>query len=236
MKRIFEKIRKSRQKLKSKSNKGFTLVELLVAMVILSVVIFPTLQVFVTATKVNANSRARLQANITGDSVLESAKSFSLYSFNSQCVNLTSASSSKFSLVAGAEGRVDALKYAGGTIAWDENYTFVPADYTTDADGNKVYHSYMYAINKIRQSKSYYDAVIVFQEVEYTDASVTPMVSEEQVSSVYSYYNKKFDITVYVYKHSDDPVYIGATDLSENAVVVLTGSKLDSGNKFSKKN
>ncbi len=239
---MIEKFKKFRKKLKENSNKGFTLVELLISIAILSLVVFPVFEVFVTATKTNSKSRTELQATLTANSVLESSKAFSIRVFHEQCAaNYNTVSKSKFTLVAGEQsgGTVKSLLDAGGTagilkLGDDGKYKLVQnSGEAFTADSLSVKSVYMYGVNGIKQSHNYYDAVVVFSECEYQDTEMTGAngnsvnYKESDSNGNYSDYNKKFDITVYVYKHQDTPVYVGATDLNENALLKITGNKLD---------
>lgn len=220
--------RKRRMKNPGKSNGGFTFVELLVAVIILTTVIVPVLQVFISATKTNTKARTELQASITASSVLESAKSFSLYVFDSQC-NLHNTNT--FSLVAGQirdDGSVIKLLKAGGDCAQlkfqsasasDSNYWKIKSTMsTTDWNDttttfvskandtvNNPTHRYGYIITGIYQTNNRYDAIITFEKAPYQEVTVNGNAfKEENAKSVTSMYNKTYNITVYVFKHNKD--------------------------------
>jgi len=94
---------------RANDNKGFTFVELLCASVILALIVAPALQLFLFATKANSKARTELQADITASSVLESARSFSIYVYDTKCnTNYTGSNASDFTLLAG--------QYDGSTI------------------------------------------------------------------------------------------------------------------------
>jgi prepilin-type N-terminal cleavage/methylation domain-containing protein len=236
MKSLLNKVSKLRQRLKANSGKGFTLIELLVAIVILSLVVFPTMQVFITATKTNSKSRTELQATITANSVLESAKAFSIRVFHEQC----NGNISSFGLLAGKteNGATKSFAESGGsagTLVLDTDNTYkIVTGQTFVADTLDVKSEYSYAINGIVQSNNTYDAVVVLKEAEYQDVDLKSTADgtastykETDVNGTYSNYNKKFDITVYVYKHASTPVYVGASSLDDNCLVKITGNKLD---------
>lgn len=238
MRKVIFKIRhafeKRKKSINENSNKGFTLVELLVAIVILSLVIVPTLSVFVTATKANSKARVELQATITADSVLESAKSFSLYVYSVQCNKAYSSTNyDDFTLIAGSTTK--SLMELGGTcgqISFDESdaskcIVQAPTKGNTFEPGQD---RYAFAINGIKQSNSTYDALVVFEKAEYQAVSIDgSSYTESDVQSEYGSYNKEYAITVYVYKHEDTPAYVGK-DLNGKmgALETITGSKMDS--------
>lgn len=60
------------------SNKGFTLVEVLVAILILSIIIVPLLSAFVVAANTNAKARQTLRATTLAQNVMEELKAYSL--------------------------------------------------------------------------------------------------------------------------------------------------------------
>lgn len=239
MRKVKEKIKelyiKQKKRCNENGNKGFSLVELLVAIVILSVVVVPTMTVFITATKSNSKSRIQLQGTITANSVLESAKSFSLYVYSNQC-NKTYSSSNygEFTLVAGST--TQSLMALGGTcgeVKLDTTSQAGKSLVLAPSKGNnftKEADQYIFAINGIQQSNSKYDALIVFEKNNYQEVSVGGSTfSESNVEQAYNEYNKEYEITVYVYKHEDTPAYVGK-DLNGDmdALITLTGSKLDS--------
>lgn len=224
------------------NNDGFTLVELLVAIAILTLVILPTLEVFVTATRTNSKARTELQATITANSVLESAKAFSIYVFDKQCnQTYNSGNAGTFTLVAGEAdgGTVKSLIQAGGTcgqVVFDSDGKTVKEiikDGTAFDDKGK--DRFAYAINGIKQSNSVYDAVVIYTQRDYQDVNINGTAyTETNVASKLPNYNKEYDITVYIYKHnsSGDAGYIGKNLYdSSGALVTITGSKLDSAQK-----
>lgn len=243
MRKAVRKFRKDyirrREKMKAKGNQGFTLVELLVAIVILSLVVVPTMTVFITATKSNSKARTELQATITANSVLESAKAFSLYVFDQQCNTIyTSSNASKFALIAGTTTDSFVSSAYGGTVG-TVVFDGTKVDSVEKRDSTTPFverdSKYAYALNGIKQSSSTYDALIVFEEADYQDVEINGSTfTEGDVGTVYAEYNKEYTITIYVYKHNKtgNPEYIGK-DLAvdDGALVVITGSKIDPARK-----
>lgn len=60
------------------NHKGMTLVEVIVAMAILSIVVVPTLRMFASSASTNHSSRLRQRATIVGESVMESFKAYDM--------------------------------------------------------------------------------------------------------------------------------------------------------------
>ena len=66
------------------SNKGFTLVEVLVAITVLSIILVPLLSAFVVAANTNAKARQTLRATTISQNVMEELKAYSLESSANQ--------------------------------------------------------------------------------------------------------------------------------------------------------
>jgi prepilin-type N-terminal cleavage/methylation domain-containing protein len=123
MKGIFGKLIKLKQRLKANAGKGFTLVELLAAIAILSLIVFPTMQAFVIATKYNSKARTELQATIVANAVLESARVNTIEKIYQECDGDYSGS---FDLIAGnlKSGKIvnfldDSDAYRGYLVSYD---------------------------------------------------------------------------------------------------------------------
>ena len=101
MRKFFKKLRMLLND-SDNNNKGFTFVELMCASVILALIVAPALQLFLFATKTNSKARTELQANITASSVLESARSFSIYMYDKKCnADYSTTDKKEFTLLAG---------------------------------------------------------------------------------------------------------------------------------------
>ena len=100
MRKFLKKLKMFKER--ANDNKGFTFVELLCASVILALIVAPALQLFLFATKTNSKARTELQADITASSVLESARSFSIYAYDAKCnADYSSVDPKTFTLLAG---------------------------------------------------------------------------------------------------------------------------------------
>ncbi|MGN0164973.1 MAG: prepilin-type N-terminal cleavage/methylation domain-containing protein [Lachnospiraceae bacterium] len=241
MKKTDNRVKRLFNSCKSSSNKGFTLVELLVAIVVLSLVVVPTMSVFVAATKSNSKARTELQATITASSVMESAKAYSLYVFDKQCNTVyTDSNASDFTLLAGTTTESFVSSSYGGS-AGVVTFEGTKVKSVSKRDSSVLFterdSSYAFALNGIKQSNSVYDALIIYEEEPYRDVEVMGEgieghgieYSEGDVATDYTEYNKAYNITVYVYKHDAvSPEYIGK-DLAvdSGALVELSGSKID---------
>lgn len=126
------------------NNKGFSLVEVLVAMVILAIISVPILSSFSRAAKVNAKARRQENANVAASSVVEQFKSSSLnelketfngnYSVNNGVYNFNiynsvgeGGTSNSYTGINGEKFRVEA--------------TLEPSLYTAGSDDDKNYNN-----------------------------------------------------------------------------------------------
>lgn len=225
-------------KKRENNNKGFTLVEVLVACAILGIALAPILSSFVSVAKVNMTSRKKMTANTVAESVMESAKAFELRDFAYQCsavqnpaakadfkiiakdlVNNTAFSGSATEIVAGAVTTTPrATKDGSGKI------TFTPAD-----DKN-----YEFMIIGIPMGGTTYDAIVTFNydsdksEEEYSDVFGNVGKVEDKLSEFGIRTLKYYNITVKVYKSEDgQPAQRYSTYSSKSPLCKLTGTKAD---------
>ena len=76
--RITDKIRFARPQRRKLNNRGLSLVEVIVAITILSLVIVPTLHIITTAATYNAKARKRQAANVSAESIMEAFKGYDM--------------------------------------------------------------------------------------------------------------------------------------------------------------
>ena len=71
---------------KSLNNKGLTLVELLIAIVVLAIIVVPLLHAFITSARINAKSKEKLRLTQIAQDIMEGLKAYTLediaYEFN----------------------------------------------------------------------------------------------------------------------------------------------------------
>ena len=215
-----------------KDNRGFTLTELLVSVVILSIIVFPTMQALIASTKMNSEARKKLQATITADSVLESAKAFSIHEYYKQCNDLKT-----FVVLA----NMDSTKKMGQYVFGSDDPTNIVYDAVIGVNGaslpfDDMSNHYAFYINGIKQSHNMYDAVVVFEKRDYQDVAVgNSTINETQVNTRYrtsdGIMNYKYDITVYVYPHDKSKpnnTHLKSGHIQTTGYLTKTkGSKLD---------
>lgn len=159
---------------KAKMNsKGMTLVEVLVAMTILTIVAVPTLRIFGSAANTNTSSRMRQRATIVGESVMESFKAYNMESLckqfrSSTFKGVTDSGSTTMSVTAMINGV--------------ETSPFRPDD---ELDQNAT--SYTFKANDVISEGQHYDVVVE------ASPAVQPEVLRMDSPNAYSDAIIKFD-------------------------------------------
>jgi len=234
--RLLEKIRKLKQS--GKGNRGFSLVEILVAVAILSISIIPIAAIFVGTTKVTSKSRTKLQATLTADSVIEAAKANSVFMFDKQCRLPDGDSGFKLLTNSITEGFVGGT-YAPIRVTYDGNNTLI-AQNNGDKSGSftKNADQYAFLIKGIKQSHSTYDAIIIFKKQEMQsivakDKKSSTATSAYMLDTVfYPSYNWEYKLTAFVFKHTDGLSYKDSanllTDEQFGFITKIEGNKIDS--------
>lgn len=105
---------------KHKKEKGFTLVELILTIAILSIIVVPVLSVILTSSRNNANSRELLAASTMGDRAMEEIKTWTVDKLDNNS--------------SGVFYEDDAIK-VDYTIALEENYKMPEGLYKTSQAG-----------------------------------------------------------------------------------------------------
>ena len=200
---------------KKKRNRGFTLVEVLVAAAILSIMVTPILSSFVAIARVNAKSRRKLSATAIANSVMESVKGFELSDVSKQCND----PSSGFHIIAGTIGGASeivasgvAKSYAGGTFTARASGVYEFSITGVQMDGTTYDVRLKYTKNNTRTAEEL--SGLTYQLPDGTTATkTTTKVLTEMGVRVLTFY----DVEITVYK--------GGTTTAPLAT--LTGSKAD---------
>lgn len=205
-----------RFRFKKRKNRGFTLVEVLVAAAILSVVVTPILSSFVTIARVNAKSRRRLSATTIANSVMESVKGFDLSEVSKQC---NAYSASEFHIVAGTvsgASEVGTASYADGKF--------------TAKDSGQ----YTFRINGVQMDSTTYDVEFSYRRNDTrTKSEVTAYQNISNNTNPYQNLTTasvlgELSVRVLVYYDVEIKVYRGGTNFANSALLAtLTGSKAD---------
>jgi len=196
---------------KKKRNRGFTLVEVLVAAAILSIMVTPILSSFVAIARVNAKSRRKLSATAIANSVMESVKGFELSDVSKQCND----PSSGFHIIAGTIGgasEIGGASYSGGTFTARASGVYEFRITGVQMDGTTYDVRLKYTRNDTRTAEEL--SGLTYQLPDGTMATkTTTKVLTEMGVRVLTFY----DVEITVYK--------GGTTTAPLAT--LTGSKAD---------
>ena len=130
--------------LEGKQNKGFTIVEVLIAITILAIIVVPLLQAFVTSSRTNAKAKQLMKATTLAQNVMEELKANSLEEIARQ-FNGYQSSNSISSLGNAREASWDTseLKYvyptANPSVIAADNPTANPKGLFVGQDSGKYY-------------------------------------------------------------------------------------------------
>lgn len=162
------------------NNKGMTLVEVLVAMAIFSIVVVPTLRMFASSASTNHTSRLRQRATIVGESVMES---FKAYDMEALCKQFRAGTFKGVSTCASTTMSVEAV-YDGSTGS-----PFRPDD-ELDQDAT----AYVFKANDVISEGQHYDIVIDAEPIEQPE--VLRMDSPNAYSDAIITFDKEFNTRV----------------------------------------
>lgn len=195
---------------KSKNNRGFTLVELLIAVVILAAVTIPFVANFVLTSKVNQKARNNLKTTNTIQSMMEEMSAVSskdiIIQFDNVLVN-----SSLDILPAGATvsnfGELDYL--TGKNIVFDKGSTTASSQYGVFVSGNSVdvkqssNNIYYFFAQNVKVGKDTYDMRFKLDGSTYVEPSP---------GATGNYYNSDFITSVAGVNPIYDSVYVDSVE------------------------
>ena len=198
-----------------KKNRGFTLVEVMVAAAILSLVVTPILTSFVTIARVNAKSRRKLSATAIANSVMESVKGFELSQIAKECnfqsavgvtviPDFTGGTAKELDPGSLSQTTTPSVTYSSG------KYTF-----TARADGK-----YAFSFTGVRLDGTKYDVLLTYTRTSDPDAEV---VSGQTINQVLG----PMSVRVLTYYEVDIKVFRGGAGFSSKPLAEITGTKAD---------
>ena len=208
---------------KRKRNRGFTLVEVLVAAAILSLVVTPILSSFVTVARINAKSRRKLSATTIANSVMESVKGFELSQVATECGH---ASAVGFHVVAGFSGttaEINPASYADISSCVSSvggEWVFTPRD-----TGN-----YAFRISGVRMDGTTYDVLLTYTKntTRTNDSFETPgPQTGSTVTASAAEVLTGMGVRVLTYYDVEIKVFRGGAGFNSTPLATLTGSKAD---------
>lgn len=138
---------------KRNKDAGFSLVELLIAVVILAIIVIPLLNVFLSSNRLNVKSRKTLRATTAAQDIMEGLKAYDINELKEQ-----------FADPASGFYVIDSRLIKGGVEERD--------DLEKDGSGNLIPGFYVFSMKEVSFQGSQFDAKIVVDGREYrTDTS-----------------------------------------------------------------
>ncbi len=232
---------KRRKRNKDKKDRGFTLVEVLVAVAILGVAVAPILSSFVTVARVNSTSRKRLSATIVAESLMETVKATPLKEVATQCVFTEDG----FSLVAGdleqgktfvqGGGSAYELSKATGTLlekasGYSVTKNGAEVTFVESADGY-----YYFFIRNISMGGSTYDAILTYDLDEarsnqtFIDSEGVEIPVKDTLGALAVKTLRYYTVTIDVYKSGEKTLVneLIAEYAEETPLATISGTKTD---------
>lgn len=216
-----------------KRDSGFTLVEVLIAVAILSIISIPVVQSFVSVAQVNGQARRRLAANTIAETLMESCKSVSLLDVIVQC-DVNGNANGKVYIITNADGTVfsgRAFELQGDLSTTTKSATGTAPDYElTERD------KYAFLLLDISSGGGKYSALIQYEvdksgrnhgadDTEHEGAT-GKVLKDADIN-----YLKYYKVTISVYRTSKDVMTfldsINKSDPGKNAIASIEGSVAD---------
>lgn len=140
-------MKKAADRRKRNKNAGFSLVELLIAVVILAIIVIPLLHVFLSSNRINIKSRKTLRATTAAQDIMEGLKAYDINELKEQFADPASG----FYVI---DSRL--IKGGVGVNGADASGTLVPVD-----DPAAVQGLYVFSMKDVSFQGSKFDARIV---------------------------------------------------------------------------
>ena len=212
-----------------KKNSGFTLVEVLIAVAILSVVSIPILQSFVSVAQVNAKSRRRLAATTIAEGLMESCKGMSLKEVAAQCnPSLTQSGTDRIPITIVADPGSTTFGGSATEVNWAlsaaESNKTVTKSTTAFEFHAKSGGKYAFWIHGIKSGGSSYDAIIKYQlNTTRSKGTIGATTVESTMEAGKVNVMKFYDITIEVYRSAGTLTSL----ITGDPLVTLEGSVAD---------
>ena len=162
---------KKNLKKNSQSNKGFTLVEVLIAITILAIIVVPLLRAFVVSANTNAKARRVMRATTLAQNVIEELKAYSLDESAEQYLGRETGNY----VIDDAEAAYETVKYADGVhqqVTIDENGEIV----------GRVEGQYDFVLEEVAQESAKFDVEIQVRKPEAKNASLAGLGAYDMVN------------------------------------------------------
>ena len=197
-----------REDIKKKRSSGFTLVEVLIAVAILSIISIPVLQSFVSVAQVNSKSRRRLSATTIAENLMESCKGISLKEVAAQCDGITGAAKVPITIVSGDNagtaftGSAYEIKADLSAISTSKTVTYSATEgyrFNASSDGK-----YAFWIHGIKSGGATYDAIVKYELVETRSRGAAGGTVQTELEKGKVNVLKYYKLTVSVYRTASD--------------------------------
>ena len=166
---------KMKDRIKKQSNKGFTLVEVLVAILILSIIVVPLLSAFVVSANTNAKARRTLRATTLAQNVLEELKAYSI-----------ETSAAQYNGTGSGNAVVSAADVSYETVLHIDD---VHKALTLDADGviqGRTAGRYDFVLKGVAQGSAKFDVEVLVRKPEVKDPAQLNGVGELDMVNIVS--------------------------------------------------
>ncbi|MBO4789154.1 MAG: prepilin-type N-terminal cleavage/methylation domain-containing protein [Lachnospiraceae bacterium] len=212
-----------REDRKRNGNSGFTLVEVLLAVAILAIISIPLMQSFVSAARVNGESRRRLAANTIAETLMESCKSVSLADIAQQFDAAQGPANNHITIITESNGGV----FSGNAYELKPDLSGTMSSYTTSLASST---KYAFLLTNISSGGGRYCALIQYE----LDSSGRNHGAESSVGSSLNgigiKYMKYYNVKISVYRTTANATtFIGlhASNTKKDALVTIEGSVTD---------
>ncbi len=212
---------------KKRKHSGFTLVEVLVAAAILSIMVPPILSSFVAIARVNSKSRMKLSATTIANGVMESVKGFELSQIAKEC----DYPGEGFHIIAGFTGTAAEVSPTSLSALAGPDKTI-----QKDGDGTPIFNAsasgdYAFVFNGVSMDGTTYDVLLTYKKnVTTTNADVTYStggVGSTVITKTTAEILGPLSVRVLTYYDVDIKVFRGGAGTTSTPLAHITGTKAD---------
>ena len=171
-------------------NKGFSLLELLVAVAILAVIVTPFLMAFLTTTRINATTKNQQRAKFAATNVMEDIRSRSVEDVLAECV----AGEEEGTYLYTTTQESDGVEYTVEAILDPRIKTEDKTDEATDYNAERMAN--IYGMNSAYDSFYELDATTDNSKIEQLAEIMLGNRDEEKLREIYNSVNREIVLTI----------------------------------------
>lgn len=172
------------------NNKGFSLLELLVAVAILAVIVTPFLMAFLTTTRINASTKDQQRAKFAATNVMEDIRSRNVDDVLAECV----AGEEEGTYLYTTTQESDGIEYTVEAILDPRYSDESKLDEATDYNAEMMAH--IYGMNSAYDSFYELDATTDNSKIEQLAEIMLGNRDEEKLREIYSSVNREIILTI----------------------------------------